>query len=148
MLAIQQFQCQCVRVAACNIALGVVWSGLADLVDPGIRRSGYHTAETTTLKMRTVTVETTRSRSTRVMVPAERHLTRFLTYAMACISGRPFFFCFSLHFILSAPISSLLSHFPFLPSLFLLSYLLFYLLFLLLFSSCLLYSSFYFPPCF
>ena len=36
-----------------------IFRSLTDLVDPGIRRSGYHTVETTTLKMRTVTVDGT-----------------------------------------------------------------------------------------
>jgi hypothetical protein len=75
-----------------HVTLPWAWSCLADLVDPGIRRSGYHTAETTTLKLGTVAVDTTDSRLTQVTVrPAGRHPSeRCLMSAMARICQRPF----------------------------------------------------------
>ena len=42
-----------------HVTLPWAWSDLADLVDPGIRRSDYHTEVTMTLKMGTVTVDRT-----------------------------------------------------------------------------------------
>ena len=110
-----------VSVAACNIALGVVWSCRS--CGSGYTTIGLPHRGDNDLKILDCNCEQDRQPLDTSNGAAERSATdRCLMSAKTHTCHRSFFVCFIPYFILSPSTSSLLSQCPFLPSLFISSF--------------------------